>query len=191
MLVGLMRKRLARFDQGDALWVVVVLGAEEPAWAFADNVVSGEHKLGEKLVGVDLVSCVSSVVTTEFVFVVIVKPVAVADWAVLWHPVGLEFFAFVDYNEFCLACALPRFADIPPEAGMLDEVASSVEKVATGFIGNFRLTLLDGASSHVWRTVDGSEIVVATRVGAGVEKGDYGRGGDKKKEDASHVGDHW
>ena len=161
-------------EEGDGVGVVVVLGGEEPAGVAVDDFVVGEDELWEELVAVGVVEGAAAVVAAEAVFVVLVVAPALTGRAVFGEAVGDVLAGLVHDDEFAAAWILVGFAEVAPEAGLVDEVAAGVVEVPAGFVGDFDAADLGGGAAHV----GGAEVAVGAAAAAGDEKS----GGEGEEE---------
>lgn len=113
----------------------MIRGGEEPAGVGADQLVVEELEFRQKLVAVGLVEWLSSVSTVDFVFVIMVVSV-VFSGSGFGESVGIVLFRFVEDDELRGVGRLSGFAEVSPKAGLVDEITSTVIKIAPGFAGN-------------------------------------------------------
>ena len=116
-----------------------------------DEFVVGELELGEELVAVGFVEGAPGVAAVDAIFVVVVESVALAGWTVFGEAVGGAELVLVHDDEFGISGVLLGFAEVAPESGFGDEVATAVEVVAAGFVGDLGFADVLGGATHVWR----------------------------------------
>ena len=166
----------------------MVLGCKEPARLFVDDGVAGQYKLGEELVGVDLVNRLACVVAVNAVNEILVIAIALSGSSSFREAIRCALFAFVHDDELGRGSTLFRASDVAPEAGFFDVVPASVEIAARWLVGNLSFAFFDGRSAHVRWAIDGAAGIPPVRARVQDERASDR---NEKKECVSHECDHW
>jgi hypothetical protein len=123
--------------------IVLIGGGKEPSRAALNELIVGEDEFRENLVTVGFIKLPSSVSTVNPVLVIIIESVASPSFC-LGETIRVDLPRFIKNDQLSLICRLPRFAEVPPEAGFFDKVTPAVVKIATGFGGDLSFSVTDG-----------------------------------------------
>ena len=132
----------------------MIFGREEPSWVAVDELIIGEHEFGKELVGVHFVDCFACVVSEDFVFVILIEAVALTWRTGFRETIWVSFPAFVKDDKLGLLGALAGFAEVSPESGFFDVVASTVVEVSRWFVGDLCGAGFSRWSAHVGGAID-------------------------------------
>ena len=127
------------WSKRDAGVTILIGSGKKPTWVFVDKFVIREEEFREFLVAVGVVKGSTCEAAVDLILVVAVETVIFAATC-FREAIRIAFLRFVKDDELSLLRALPWSAEVSPETGLFDIVASTIVKVSLWLGRDFRST---------------------------------------------------
>ncbi len=138
--------------EGEALRVIMVFGAKQPAGLAVDEFEMGGRENWEDLVAIGIVGFLASIIAVDAVFVIGIEAVTLSWWAVFWEAIWIFDAGFSENSQLGFIGRLARFTQVSPETGFFHIVAATVVEISLGFVCNGDRTFFLGRAAHVGRS---------------------------------------